>query len=141
MVAACYRRGIPGLLCTQYTNVGVEMIRGLRRFIPSLLNTSSPTPDDIRASLHACQEELSGSFHPARRPWRALVRVHDASPDEDYCHVIVPAWSADQEIRLYFEDLPKKIRPRMKTGARLHAKVNIGADSFEEVYFYEWELE
>lgn len=141
VVAACYRRGIPGLLCTQYTDVVVEVNRQRRRFIPSLLRTSSPTPDDIRASLRACQEELAGSVHPARRPWRALVRVHDAPADEDYCHVIVPAWSADQAIRLYLEDLPERIRPRMTTGARLHAKVNIGADSFEEVFFDEWEPE
>ena len=141
VVAACYRSGIPGLLCTQYTDVVFGMNRRLRRFIPSLLNTSSPTPDDIRASLRACQEELSGSYHPARRPWRALVRVHDAPADADYCHVIVPAWNADQEIRLYLRDLPDRIRPCMTTGARLHAKVNIGADadSFEELYFYEWE--
>ena len=141
VVAACYRSGIPGLLCTQYTDVVFEMNRRLRRFIPSLLNTSSPNPDDIRASLRACQEEFSGSYRPARRPWRALVRVHDAPAGEDYCHVIVPAWSADQAIRLYLEDLPDMIRPRMTTGARLHAKVNIGADSFEEVYFDEWEPE
>ena len=141
VVAACYRRGIPGLLCTQYTNVGVEMIRRLRRFIPSLLNTSSPTPDDIRASLHACQGELSGSFHPAREPWRTLVRVHAGPTDAGYCRVIVPAWNANQTIRLYLEDLPDMIRPRMTTGARLHAKVNIGADTFEDVYFDEWEPE
>ena len=141
VVAACYRRGIPGLLCTQYTDVVVEMNRRLRRFIPSLLKTSSPTPQDIDDALRRCEEELSGSVHPARRPWRALVRVHDAPPDEDYCHVIVPAWNANQAIRLYLEDLPDMIRPRMTTGARLHAKVNIGADTFEEVYFDEWEPE
>ena len=29
----------------------------------------------------------------------------------------------------------------MTAGARLHAKVNIGARSFEDVYFDEWEPE
>ena len=41
LVAACYRRRIPGLLCTQYSDVFVEVNR---RFIPVLLTTSSPTP-------------------------------------------------------------------------------------------------
>ena len=141
VVAACYRRGIPGLLCTQYTDVIVEMNRQRRRFIPSLLNTSSPTPQDIGEALWRCQEELAGSVHPAREPWRTLVRVHAGPTDAGYCHVIVPAWNANQAIRLYLEDLPDMIRPRMTTGARLHAKVNIGADSFEEVYFDEWEPE
>lgn len=140
VVAACYRRGIPGLLCTQYTDMVVEMNRRLLRFIPSFLRTSSPTPQDIAAALRRCQEELAGSVHPARRPWRTLVRVHDAE-EADYCHVVVPAWNAHQAIRLYFRDVPGDIRPSMTAGARLHAKVNIGARSFEEVYFDEWEPE
>ena len=140
VVAACYRHGIPGLLCTRYTDVIVEMNRRLRRFIPSLLNTSSPNPDDILTSLRACQEELAGSIHPARESWRTLVRVHAGPADAGYCHVIVPAWN-DEPIRLYLRDLPDMIRTRMTTGARLHAKVNIGADSSEDLYFDEWEPE
>ena len=116
------------------------MNRRLLRFIPSFLQTSSPTPQDIAAALRRCQEELAGSLHPARRPWRTLVRVHDAE-EADYCHVVVPAWNAHQAIRLYFRDVPGDIRPSMTAGARLHAKVNIGARSFEEVYFDEWEPE
>ena len=141
VVAACYRRGIPGLLCTQYTDVVVEMNRRLLRFIPSLLRTSSPTPQDIAASLRRCQAELAGSVHPARRPWRTLVRVRDAEEEAGHCHVVVPAWNAHQAIRLYFHDVPDEIAPCMTAGARLHAKVNIGARSFEEVYFDEWEPE
>lgn len=141
VIAECFRRGIPGLLCTQYTDVVVEMNRRLLRFIPSLLRTSSPTPQDIRASLHRCQEEIAGSVPPARRPWRTLVRVRDAEEEAGHCHVVVPAWNAHQAIRLYFHDIPDEIAPCMTAGARLHAQVNIGARSFEEVYFDEWEPE
>ena len=141
VVAACYRSGIPGLLYTQYPDVVDEMDRRLLRFIPSLLKTNSPTPEAIRAALHACQEELSGSIHPARQPWRTLVRVSGAPEEADYCHVVVPAWNADKEIRLYVRDLPAEIAPCMTAGSRLHAKVNIGADSSEDVYFDEWEPE
>ena len=141
VIAACYRRGIPGLLCTQYTDVVVEMNRRWLRFIPSLLKTSSPTPQDIRASLHRCQDELAGSIHPARRPWRTLVRVSDVAEEAGQCYVVVPAWDAHQAIRLYFHDIPGEIALRMTAGARLHAKVNTGARSFEEVYFDEWEPE
>ena len=95
----------------------------------------------IRASLNRCPEEFSGSIHPARRPWRALVRVQDAPENADYCYVVVPAWDADRAIRLEIQDLPDEIRSRMRAGARLHAKVNIGADSIEELYFDEWEPE
>lgn len=141
VVAACYRRGIPGLLCTQYTDVVVEMNRRLLRFIPSLLRTSSPPPQDIAAALRRCQEELAGSVHPARRPWRTLVRVRAVEEEAGHCHVVVPAWDAHQAIRLYFHDIPDEIVPRLTAGERLHAKVNIGARSFKEVYFDEWEPE
>ena len=94
----------------------------------------------IDAALRRCQDELAGSVHPARRPWRTLVRVHDAE-EADYCHVVVPAWDPHKKIRLYFQDIPEEVRQRVKVGARLHAKVNIGADSFEEIYFDEWEPE
>ncbi len=142
LVAACYRHRIPGLLYTQYTDVVTEMNRRLLRFIPSLLRTSSPEPDAILMSLRRCGDELGGSFHRARRPWRTLVRVDDVSQDGNYCHVVVPAWNPHQAIRLYFHDIPHDILPRLKTtGSRLHAKVNIGAVSFEDVYFDEWEPE
>lgn len=141
LLAACYQQRIPGLLCTQYTDVVTEINRQLRRFIPSLLKTSSPGPKEIHASLFHCQNELNGVIHPARRPWRTLIRVKDVSDDGNYCHVEVPAWSSDQAIRLYFQDIPGVIRPCMTTGAFLYAKVNIGARSFDEVYFYDWESE
>ena len=141
LLAKCFQRGIPGVLCTQYTDVVTEMHRRLRRYIPSLLKTSSPEPDDIRDSLRRCQDEIQGTVHPARTPWRTLVRVKDVSDDKDYCHVVVPGWSFDQAIRIYLQDIPQAIRPRLTTGARLHAKVNIGAYSFDELYFDDWEPE
>lgn len=141
LVAACYRHQIPGLLCTQYTDLTTEMNRRLLRFIPALLRTSSPEPNAIRTSLRRCQDELQGTFHPARKPWRTLVRVDDVSQDGRYCHVIVPAWSPHQAIRIYFQDIPHDVLTNMRNGLRLHAKVNIGAESFEDVYFDEWEPE
>ena len=140
LLAACYQRGIPGVLCTQYTDVVTDMNRRLRRFIPSLLKTNSPEPDDILAALGRCRDEIHGSMHPDRTPWRTLVRVIDTF-ESDYCHVVVPGWSYDKAIRLYLKELPVEIRPRMTKGARLHAKVNIGAHSFDELYFDEWEPE
>ena len=141
LVAACYRHRIPGLLCTQYTDVATEMNRRLLRFIPALLRTSSPEPDAIRDSLRRCQDELQGVFRPARKAWRTLVRIDDVSQDGRYCHVIVPAWNPHQAIRIYLQDIPQHVLLNMRTGLRVHAKVNIGAESFEDVYFDEWEPE
>ena len=141
IVAACYQHGIPGLLCTRYADIATEFNRRLLRFIPSLLRTGAPEPNAIRTALRRCQDELQGSFHPARKPWRTLVRVDDVSQDGCYCHVIVPAWNPHQAIRMHFQDIPRRVLPNMTGGLRLHAKVNIGAERIEDVYFDEWEPE
>ena len=85
--------------------------------------------------------KLAGSVHPARRPWRTLVRVRDVSEEAGHCRVVVPAWNPHQAIQLHFHDIPDEIVLHMTAGARLHAKVNIGARSVEEICFDEWEPE
>lgn len=64
VVAACFRRGIPGLLCTQYTDVVVEMNRRLLRFIPSLLMTSSPPPGTSPPRCAAARRSSPARFIP-----------------------------------------------------------------------------
>ena len=84
---------------------------------------------------------MTGSSQPASKAWRTLVRVHDVSPDGDYCHVVVPAWNSHHAVRLCFSDVPRRIRQNMRPGTRLHAQVTIGAGSFEDLHFDEWEPE
>lgn len=141
LVAECYKNGIPGLLCTQYTDVATELNRYHLRFIPSLLKTNSPDPDSILISLNRCRDEISGSFHPTRKPWRTLVRIDGVDEEGSYCHVIVPAWNPNQAIRLYFDSIPSELHRLLEPGRRLHALVNIGAESFEDVFFEKWEPE
>jgi len=139
LTAACYKEGIPALLCTQFTDVDVTLNRNCLRYIPSLLRTSSPDPATIASSLDRCLQEIKGSFHPARKPWRTLVRVGDVGGDDRYCYVVVPAWNPRKQVRLYLDNLPADIRPLLCPGKRLHAQVNIGAPAYEELYFVEWE--
>ena len=141
IVAECYRRGIPGVMCTMYTDVFVEMSRMDRRYIPSVIKTNSPDPGDVIRSLLFCREEIRGVFHPARKPWRALVRIEDVVEDADYCYAVVPTWNPHQAIRLALGDIPASIRPNVTAGFRLFAQINTGADSSDDVYFSEWELE
>jgi len=141
IVAECYRRGIPGVICTMYTDVFIEMSRVERRFIPSVIRTNSPDPDEVIRSLLFCRDEIHGIFHPARKPWRAMVRIEDVAEDADYCHAIVPTWNPHQAIRLSLQDIPESIRPSIAPGFRLFAYTNVGADNSDDVYFSKWESE
>jgi len=58
----------------------------------------------------------------------------------DYLYVVVPGWSAIQKIRVQYDSIPTDLLSKMQNGLeRLHAKVNIGAESDEDLYF-DWEL-
>ena len=139
LVAACYREGVPGVLCTTFTDVGVTIRRDCLRYIPALLKTSSPDPEAFVGGLKQCIGEMKGTFRPARRPWRTLVRVAAVEEEAGYFHVVVPAWSPEKKIRLYNESVPSGIRGLLEPGRRFHAEVNIGAGGDEDLFFVAWE--
>ncbi len=141
VIAACYRARIPGLLCTTFSDIGLTLNRHHLRFIPSLLRTSSPEPDAVIQALEVCAAEIAGAFHPKRRPWRTLVRIVEIDEDGGYFYVVIPAWSSQQKVRIDQDEIPEGIKRVLNAGQRLHAQVNIGANSFEELYFDGWEAE
>lgn len=138
LVAECYKVGIPGILCTTYTDVDMEIRRDYLRYIPALLRTNSPEPETLIEAWRSSLCEISGTFHPTRRPWRTLVRVDEVT-DGGYFYAIVPAWSPQRKIRLYEDSLPKEILDLVEPGKRFHAQVNIGAESHEDLFFDDWE--
>ena len=139
LVAACYKAGIPGVLCTTFTDVGVTIRRDCLRYIPALLKTNSPDPEAFFDGLKLCIGEMEGTFRPARRPWRTLIRVAAVEEEGGYFHVVVPAWSPQKKIRLYNDSVPDGIRGLLEPGRRFHAEVNIGAGSDGDLFFTSWE--
>ena len=139
LTAECYKAGIPGLLCTGFTDVDTMLNKRHLRYIPSLLRKSDPSPDEIAISYENCIRELRGEFHQTRKPYRTLVRVVDIDDEGRYFHVVLPGWDPKKKIRLYKKDLPLGVQQLAAPGARLHAQVNIGAQSFEMLYFDDWE--
>ena len=141
LVVACYAAGIPAVLCTTFTDVGITIRRDRLRYIPALLKTNSPDPGAFVEGLERCVEEMNESFLPVRRPWRSLVRVAEVNAEGGYFHVVVPGWSPQKKIRLYNDGVPDEILRRLEPGRRFHAQVNMGAGSAEELYFVSWEAD
>ncbi len=141
LVAECYSRNIPAVLCTAYQNADFMLDRSLGRRIPVLLRNTNPNPDDVEAAFKMCIAELQGQVASSRRPWRTLVRVNDVDPDRGDFYVVIPGWDVRAKIRLDLDSVGQDIKCLVKPGKRFHAKVNIGAQLAEDLYFDEWETE
>jgi hypothetical protein len=139
LVAAANKSGFPAVLCTSYTDSDVTMYRSLRRYIPALLSADDYSPDRLAFGFRRCIREREGRFDQTRQPFRSHVRVEDVEENMPYFYVVVPGWSVEQKIRIYYDDVPEHVRNRVTAGYRTHAKVNVGADEPEELFFYEWE--
>lgn len=139
LVSECYKARVPGVLCTTFTDTIVR--RDYLRFIPGIIRSGNPEPEDLLSAWSRCAREIDGEFEPSRQPWRTLVRVVEADLERQFVYVIVPPWDVRQKVRVDIDSLPVEIRARVEPDRRFHALVNTGAESFEDLYFCEWETE
>ncbi len=140
-VVMCYKNQFPAVLCTTFTDADVTLLRTSRRYIPSLLKPADLDIETVRSGLTRCLDEFTGNFDTTRKPWRTLVRVAEVEEADKYLYVVLPGWNSRIKIRLYFHDLPSEMWGRVSPGARFHAKANIGAESQEELYLVDWEVD
>ncbi|MET0395398.1 MAG: hypothetical protein ABW277_01095 [Longimicrobiaceae bacterium] len=141
IVAALYRRGFPALLCTKYETAEVEEIRKHMRWVPVMMKPDQLDPSSMEEGFMRCIDEFRGDFQPSRRPWRTLLRVDDVVSDgrRRWFGVIIPAWDSNQVVRVWFDQVPEQIQGIVKPDIRLHAQVNLGAETSAELYFTDWE--
>ena len=139
LVVECRRRKIPAILCTSYSDVNHELLRCERRYVAAILPQARFDLDLIHDGLRRSIGEIEGRFIPERRPWRTQVEIVDAPAGADYVSVIVMGRSPNEKAKVYKSELPSEIQSRAKPGTILHALVNTGAKSAEDLYFDEWE--
>src|ERR1017187_5208929 len=143
LVARCNQQGFPTLLCTNWNHADIDEMRHLRRYIPILVRPGKLDPESMRNGFQKCIEEFGGTFDPSRRPWRALVRIVELrdDPGQRAAYVVVPAWESEEVVRIPASALPGDFFAKTPEGARVHARVNIGAESHEDLYFTDWEYQ
>jgi hypothetical protein len=137
-VAECTRNGFPAVLCTNYGEM-IDEIRPYRRWIPSLQRPSKMTPDDFIRGLEECLYEIHHGFRPRREPWRTMIKVLEVHREEGRFLLEAPAWSSTV-VPLKFRNVPDEIIERLTPGFRCRARVNLGAESLDEIYFCDWQL-
>lgn len=140
-VAAWYHKGFPALLTTAYEQPRILEIRRYLPFIPVLLDTSKMDPDLIIKGFEICVNEFKGNFASFRKPWQTLVRIVNVEGEEgnSIVDVVVPAWNSLKIIQLPAEIFPSELHKYLVAGERFFAKVNIGAESYNELYFTDFE--
>lgn len=140
LASRLYLLKVPVVLCTRYTDWEASLLRRFRRNIPCVISYEQADPDTIVDAFAKCIGEFNDNFSVTRRPWRTLVRFEEIEPEGGYSYVVVPGWDSQKRIRLLNSDCPDNIIEQVKLGqVRCHAKVNIGAESDEDLYFTEWE--
>ncbi len=140
LAARLYNMKKPVVICTNYTDWDVTLMRKHRRYIPVVLQGEAE-PDDVLDAFRICINEFNGEYSARRKPRRQLVRVEECIEDE-YAYVVVPGWDPHKRIRIQCESMPQPVLAKIKNDeiVRLHAKVNIGAEEESELYFTDWEL-
>ncbi|HEY1810981.1 MAG TPA: hypothetical protein VGG74_01405 [Kofleriaceae bacterium] len=143
LVAELYDKRKPAVLCTRYESMEMEHIRPFRARIPALLRPDELHGDAFVAALAQCIGEFSDKFVQTRKRWRTAIQIEEIHVDRGQGTTVelsVPSWTLGIVVRLREEEFPIEIRPHLKEGNLLHAKVNTGAERVEELYFVDWEV-
>jgi hypothetical protein len=104
-----------------------------------LIKPSDLDPDSFVDGLSLCIDEFNGDFRQNRKPSRTLVRVEEV--EKDVVYLVVPGFSQQDVIRIRRGDLPRSIDEIVGKGrTRLHAFVNLGAETEDELFFENWDV-
>lgn len=141
VVHRCYLERFPSVLVSRFTKADNDHIRRYRRWIPVALDYRDANPDSITNGFTICLREFKSEFVPSRRPWRTLIRVEDVDPESKppMVFAIIPAWNPDEGVRFPLDIVPMEMRDNVQADVRIYAKVNIGAESQDELYFQDFE--
>lgn len=141
VIDSLYRDQFPAVLVTRYNKAAITEMRPFRRRIPMMLSLDET--DVIVNGFIRCIEEFNNKFDPSRKPWRTLASIEFIDEVSAYpmFDVILPGWNSNEIIKLPLILVPEEFRARIKPGTRFHAKVNIGAESQDDLYFDEFEFD
>ena len=137
-VAHAINNDLPAILISQFIDQDYDVsIRYWRAHLPSVISRDNFRAQTFSQALELCQSELSGIYTPERRKHRVLVRVADirTKGDQPVVDAIVPSWSTSTAVRFPLSIVPFDLRQNLKTGDRIIANVNVGADRAEDLFF------
>jgi len=132
-----YENHFPSVLVTRYEKAEIEEIRRYRRGIAALIPSDEANSDEIVKGFEVCIGEFRNQFTPARKPWVNMFRIDDVDKTSQPVHVyvVVPGWNSDEAIKLPMDIFPDDLQKHVKSEERFFAKMNLGAENQEDLYF------
>jgi len=138
-VERLYRHQMPAVLVTSWSDVDLVQIRPYRRWIPALIPRDRADPDSISRGFEMCIREYGGRFTSIRKAWRTVVRVEEVRAAQRTVYCVIPAWSPDKVVSFLIDQVPQPVQGKLHEDYRLFARVNIGAESADQLYLDEFE--
>lgn len=144
LIAALYDLKIPAILNTQYFDIDDVPIRKHRHKIPVLLSKQYDilNEETLGAGIQKCKAEFEGNFSKDRKPYRTIVRVLDIDTNyrDNVVDVVISGWRPDIPVPLPLALIREWIDFEPHIGDLLIAKVNVGAEKAEDLYFTDFEI-
>ena len=143
LVASLYDLKIPALLISRYAHIDNDVsIRKWRDKVPVLLHSDEADAERIKRGIEQCLAELHGDVPESRRPYRVLLRITDVAYEstEKVVDAILPGWNPRKAVRFPVSLLPPELQEKVAPDVAFFARVNIGTDNVDELYFREFEL-
>jgi hypothetical protein len=143
LAAHLYDRKIPAILVTQNFSIDLNVsIRKYRDKIPSLIERGNITPTEITKGIEYCYSEINVGFSLSRKPYNTLVEIESMSNEdgESVIDVIIPSWDCDTAIRFPTAIIPESLHKSLEKDTLLFADVNIGAETYDQIYLKNFEL-
>jgi len=137
LAARLFDLGIPNVLITQFLMDSGVSIRRHRDKIPVLLSRGEVDSSKIIKGLQRCLDEMRGEVAADRRPHESLVRVEEVREEakEPVVDAVVINWNPHQAVRFPLSLVPEPLHAALQPDTWLLAKVNVGADRSEDLYF------
>jgi hypothetical protein len=142
LISHLYDICIPAVLCTRYVGEMPDSVRHRRRRIPVVVRPTDLNEDVLFNAFELTIDEFNGKFTPARRSWRALVRVesYEKVGHQLKLSLCVPGWSSSEALFLNIPDntdeVVNYIKQECSSGgiARIFGEVNLGTESKGDLY-------
>lgn len=145
-VSEAYRElQLPGFLTSAFIGTsGALEIQRQRRYLPSVVRKRDWAPSVLRDAIEFCERELAGDVPIERRPSRTGIEVVDVhSYDRDPVAVaFLPGWQPKTTVHFaldLIEDRGLRELVHSQEVQWLFARVNIGAEGAEELFFSDFE--